>query len=886
MDMNGTRFATLWIILTVLCTGSVLAQDRDWPRTVTVEQGTVTLYEPQVDELTDDSVSFRAALAWRPEPGAEPVFGVGWFEADVVTNRFAGTVHPLALRVTEARFPADAPELQPSLAAALASPDVATGFSFSLAELQASLAGTQAERQASANLKTAPPKILYRDHPALLVTLDGAPVLREIENSPLEAVINTPYPLIHDGRYYWLNVADGVWYRSNKATGPYSWVSAPPRDVAVVVQADSEKAEAAGPASPSEPITAQNAPEIIVSTEPAELIVTNGPAAFVPLVDDLLVLRNSDDDVFMHVSGQDYYVVLSGRWYRAPSLNGPWSFQAADRLPPAFANIPLESEQADSRVYVAGTEEATEAVLDAQLPQTAAVARGYVDLDVVYDGNPEFVRVDGTDMLYARNTGSTVLRADGRYYLVEDGVWYVASGPTGPWEVAVARPDAVRYVQPSSPVYPVKYVYIYDYTPRVVYVGYTPGYLGSYVYYDTVFYGSGWTYRPWVSPRYYYPYQSTWGFHVNYNPWSGWGFGLSWYWGPFSFNYYAGGYWHQHHHWYHPHYSYWGPRGYRPYHGHYAHRKPGYGGHRPAPYQRHSNLYRDGRQHARVVRTHDRTPRTRDFYRPDIRASRQVADLNHGSQVKRSVPSARSKYIASAKPVRRADLKAKADRRDLAYRKPTTRTSSGARHDVGGDIGGAGSRERLAPVRPLKRETLNDLGKLKSKNDARRVNAPKDRRPGDAARGVPKARTPAQTTAPRTDLARRDAPVSRTLTPRQKVTPETSRPDRPTAPTRAAPKTSRQRTQPIRQPDRGSVPALKQRQAQVVPDYRAPQTSRPSAPARSVVRPPTRSAAPQRAPVQRAAPTPKSGRAAPTPKTGRAAPSRSAHAARPGKRID
>src|SRR5690606_7639290 len=136
-------------------------------------------------------------------------------------------------------------------------------------------------------------------------------------------------------------------------------------------------------------IPSGNAPEIVVSTEPAELIVTDGPADFVPLVDGLLVLQNSDDDVFMHVGDQQYYVVLAGRWFRAPSLDGPWSYRAADDLPPAFARIPDDSAQADSRVHVAGTAEAEEALLDAQVPQAAAVERGQVDIDVEYDGAPD-----------------------------------------------------------------------------------------------------------------------------------------------------------------------------------------------------------------------------------------------------------------------------------------------------------------------------------------------------------------------------------------------------------------------------------------------------------------------------------------------------------------
>jgi hypothetical protein len=834
--MNGTRFALIWMFILVFCTGSVLAQEKDWPRTVAVEQGTVTLYAPQVDELDDATVHFRSALAWRPEPGADPVFGVGWFEADVVTNRFAGSVHPVELRLTQTRFPADAPDLDDTLAAALARPGVATEFTFSLAALESSLAGTQAERQAAQGINTRPPKIIYRDRPALLVTLDGAPVLREIENSPLEAVINTPYPLIHDGRYYWLNVADGAWYQAKSATGPYAFASQPPADVAAVVRIEGA-GEAAAPAAPQEPITARNAPEIIVTTEPAELIVTEGPAAFVPLVDDLLVLQNSDDDVFMHVSAQQYYIVLSGRWYRARSLNGPWAFHAADELPPAFAAIPLDSDQAGSRVYVAGTEEAEEAVLDAQLPQTAAVERGTADIDVEYDGRPEFARVDGTDMVYARNTGSTVIRADGLYYLVEDGVWYVSASPYGPWDVSVARPGEVPVILPSSPVYPVKYVYIYDYTPDVVYVGYTPGYVGSYVYSGTVFYGSGWYYRPWISPRYYYPRHSTWGFHVSYNPWSGWGFGLSWYWGPFSTNYYAGGYWHHHRPWHHRHYSYWGPCGYRPSYGHYAHRRPGYGGHRPVPYQRHSNLYRDARQPARVVRTHDRTPHTRDALRPDVRAARKPGlaerrDLANAPYSR----AAKGKSPAAVQPVRRTDLAAKAAQRDRAVKAPQRKQPAPVRPDAKRDIARAGGSAAASPSRALKRETLADLGKLRAGKEPSKATRPDTRKTTrPAVRGAP----PAEDLAGRTTMAANGKP------PRQAS-------DAPSG--RSTGKASRQRTEPIKRStgatSRAQVqaqrpaPAPVQRQPQPTYRYTAPQPQRGSGPA-SVARTPSVTPAPQ-----------------------------------------
>ena len=678
--MNRSLKILMGALLILVSLGSALAQEDDWPRTLPLNQGMVTIYRLQVDEMNDDTIHFRAALAYRATADSEPVFGAGWFESRVEIDQPRRIVHPTDLKVTETRFPEGTDDVQAELSAALAQQSSAWNLDFTLDELEASLRTAQAETSATQGLNTAPPRIIYRDHPALLVTLDGDPVLREIENSPYEAVINTPYPLIFDGSQYYLNVAKGVWYRAGRATGPYQYEARPPVDIESMVNAGES---GAADEQPAEPVTAANAPEIVVTTEPAELIVTEGPAAFVPLVDDLLVLQNSEDDVFMHVSSQKFYIVLAGRWYQSSSLDGPWAYRPADDLPAAFANIPQDSDQADSRVYVAGTEEARDAVLDAQVPQTAAVQRGEVDIDVEYDGDPVYQPVDGTDLVYIENTGSTVLQSDGLYYLVEDGVWYVSSTPNGPWTVSTHRPAQVDNILPTSPVYNTKYVHVYDSTPNVVYVGYTPGYTGSYVYHNTLVYGSGWYYRPWISPRYYYPRYSTWGFHVNYNPWYGWNFGLSWGWGPFSVSFFSGGYWHHDHYWHHRHYGYWGPRGYRPrHHGHhgygrnrYAHGgygqggygRSGYGrneggGYPSDNYQRNSNLYRDGAQRARVADTRDKVPRMTGTGA----GSAKYASAN-GKRGQEYAKKNRQGY-QGAGPVSATDLRRKADVRDANYK--------------------------------------------------------------------------------------------------------------------------------------------------------------------------------------------------------------------------
>ena len=866
--MNRSLVNVLWVLLMFVSLPSVLAQDSGWPRTLPLEQGMVTIYQPQVDEMNGDVIQFRAALAYRATADSEPVFGAGWFESRVEIKQSSRIVHPVEMKVTETRFPAGTDDVQSELAAVLRQQSANWNLDFSLDELQASLETAEAESLAAEKLNTAPPQVIYRDHPALLISMDGEPVLREIENSKYQAVINTPYPLIFNGRHYYLNAAKDVWYRAADATGPYQYEASPPADITAMVKADEPDAAAE---RPLEPVTAANAPEIIVSTEPAELIVTDGPAAFVPLVDDLLVLHNSDDDLFMHVSSQKYYIVLAGRWYQSGSLDGPWAYQPAEDLPAAFANIPKDSDQADSRVYVAGTEEARDAVLDAQVPQTAAVARGEVDIDVEYDGNPEFEPVDGADLVYASNTGSTVIQSGGLYYLVEDGVWYVSSTPNGPWEVSAQRPLQVASILPTSPVYNVKYVHIYDSTPDVVYVGYTPGYTGSYVYHNTIFYGSGWYYRPWVSPYYYYPRHSTWGFAVGYNPWTGWNFGLSWGWGPFSVGFYSGGYWHHNHYWHHRHYGHWGPRGYRPRHyGHRGYGRDRYGyrghgrsdndrggnrrggaGHGPAPRQRNDNLYRDDQQRARIARTRDNQPRTPARRDRDSRQAYNTDPVDNRARI----PGGKSKAGRSRKePIRPSEMRAKADVRDANFEARNNRLLADnngrvyRQADRSPDLYAAsGKNNRQRTKRPANASTRQPSQTPVANKPARQRSAPAVQTPVRQSQPVATRKVTRQQAKPATRApVRQSKPATTRKVTRQQKKPAARATVRQSKPVNTgdrgrqrkspADKPTVQRSQPVtnhqqarRQPSRvAQAPAQKQNRSQPAPQPRSSAPARPA----------------------------------------------------------
>ncbi len=560
------RFVFLLVLLSFLIPPLVHSEVLNkWPRDIKVSSGSITIYQPQVESLEGNVLKGRAAVAFHASDDDSPVFGAAWFTAQVNIDRAQRTVHFETLEITDTRFPTENKKMKEEFSTAVQQGVKKGNLTSSLDELTTALAAVEQEQKRAANLNNKPPEIIYMDKPALLVAIDGKVMLQKIENSEYQAVANTPYPLFYDDKKdnWFLNTAATVWYSAKKSDGPWAFTDQPPAPLVEMVASketktgtDEQKAE-----DSATKITAENAPAIVIAHKPTELVVSTGKAEFTPLTDDLLSMSNTNSDVFMDVKSQKYYLIISGRWYKSKSMTGTWKYVEADKLPSTFSKIPKESKYADVRASVAGTDEAKEAVMDAQIPQTAAVKKGLVDIKVSYDGKPEFKKIDGTSLQFAVNCSETVIKTDKQFYLVKDAVWYISSAAAGPWTVSDQAPPGIDQVPPSSPVYNAKYVYVYDSTPDVVYVGYTPGYVGSYIYGPTIVYGTGYYYSPWITPYYYYPRPATWGFSVSYNPWTGWGFGMSWSSGPFRVGFYSGGGYHG---------RYWGgrhcygPRGYRP----------------------------------------------------------------------------------------------------------------------------------------------------------------------------------------------------------------------------------------------------------------------------------------------------------------------------------
>lgn len=529
---------------TFILTFNLYSGNIDWPKQIKTEKVKILIYQLQPESFVGDKLTARAAVSVTKTGESQPVFGAIWTEAKVNTDRESRTVTLVNIKITNVKFPAQGPNDNNEDFKKLLEEEIPKWeLEFSLDALLSSLQINEAEIKTSQNLNNNPPEIIYMKQPSVLVIFDGEPKFNPLEHSDLKQAINTPFFVVQDAgnNNYYLFGGD-FWYTTHDLLkGKWTNITEPPKEVKKLqeeFEKEAEKRQLQRQATQSQnnEDTIQNQPvkprvskpvesQIIIRTQPSELIQSDGEPDFAPVEGTkLLYMTNTDNDVFMTIENQQYFVLLSGRWYNSTSMNGPWTYIASDKLPEDFAKIPEGSEKDIVLASVAGTDAATEAVMDADLPQTAAVDRKEARCDVEYNGDPNFVQIEGTMISRADNTNSTVLLYDNTYYVCENAVWFTGPSPNGPWEVATAIPDEFQKIPPEDPSYNVKYVYIYDVQPDIVYMGYTPGYIGCYVYGPTVVYGTGWGYRGWYG-HYYYPRPFTWGFNMHFSPWTGWSMG-------------------------------------------------------------------------------------------------------------------------------------------------------------------------------------------------------------------------------------------------------------------------------------------------------------------------------------------------------------------------
>ncbi|WP_165836329.1 DUF3300 domain-containing protein [Taibaiella soli] len=515
--------STLLLLLCILISSEIFAQ---WPKDIPLKNGgKLTIYQPTGEDLKGDVLKGRTAISIRKDANSEPVFGAMWFDAYVQIDKAKRMATLTGAKVTNAKFAdsVSADNLK-KLSDLIAAEVPKWDLQYPLDELLTSI--NEEKELNDPDLKTDPPKIYYATKATSLVIIDGEPKVQQDKDMKMDRVVNTPFLIVKDpkdGKFYLYN--SGFWYKASSPTGSYEYVKNLPstiKDLDKVVKENEQKNKTDTKAEDKP----QNPTAIIVSTVPAELVQTEGEATYSVIEGtSLLFANNTLDDIFKNTGDQKTYILISGRWYSAAGLNGPWTYVPSDKLPADFARIPKGTEKDGVLASVAGTDEAKDAKMEAQIPQTAKVDRKKATCTVTYDGKPKFSKIENTDLELAENSSITVIKSGKKYYAVQNAVWFVSDKPDGPWKVSDDRPADVDKIPASCSAYNTKYVYVYDSEPDCVYMGYTPGYMGCYVYGPTVVYGTGWYYPPWYGAV-YYPRPVTFGFGFSYNPWTGWN--MSW----------------------------------------------------------------------------------------------------------------------------------------------------------------------------------------------------------------------------------------------------------------------------------------------------------------------------------------------------------------------
>ncbi len=494
-----------------------------WPRSYDVGNGRMVLFQPQFTEWTDfKTIDALVAAQYLKAPDANPLFGVIGLKGATSYDDDAGLIVIRDIAVTQLNFSGLAREDLKALALETGKLLPAGPITVPEARVTASLA-EQKRMTDVVGLKADPPRIVISTTPSILVQTEGEAVYAPVKGrAGLSFAVNTNWDLfrIDEGSALYLR-DDTHWLTASAIGGPWSAATALPPLLLNLPDDDWADARAA---LPPEAYEGGTIPKVITTDAPIEMILFKGEPTLqdVPRT-SLQWASNTESDVFFDKAGKQWYVLLSGRWFRAPSLDGPWTFATPD-LPAEFQNIPEDAPYNAVRAAVPGTSEAAEARLKASIPTTARVETGSITPNVAYAGDAQFAPIETTDLSYATNTTDTVIKVDQRYFLLQDGVWFVSDSPNGPWQLAREVPDAIYGIPPSSPLYNATYVRVYDTEPNAVWYGYTMGYLSGYLAWGTYVYGTGWNYPPyWYSgPGYaypiFYPRPVTWGIGAFYNP--------------------------------------------------------------------------------------------------------------------------------------------------------------------------------------------------------------------------------------------------------------------------------------------------------------------------------------------------------------------------------
>jgi hypothetical protein len=185
-------------------------------------------------------------------------------------------------------------------------------------------------------------------------------------------------------------------------------------------------------------------PRLILTQSPSILVNFDGEPIWSPIKDNELKFAvNTNWDIFQHGPTGLYYLRYDNSWFRATDLNGYWS--GAGKLPDSFNKLPDDDNWKDVSANLPG------AVI--KRPPKVYVSTDPTEL-IVINGEPEYVPVPNTGLLWIKNSESDLFRLgkDGPLFYLVAGRWFQAPGLGGHWTFATpSLPEDFKHISLEHP---------------------------------------------------------------------------------------------------------------------------------------------------------------------------------------------------------------------------------------------------------------------------------------------------------------------------------------------------------------------------------------------------------------------------------------------------
>ena len=507
---------------------STAPPDGAWPHVYTTTSGaTLEIYQPQIASWVNQKhIVAYVAVSYAPKGAAKPTLGTVKLESDTSVALDDRLVSFSELKIAEPNFPNAPREQLKSLVDEITTSVPLAARVIALDRVLASIDTSKIAPKNVEGVKADPPPMFFSSSPAVLVNIDGDPIWAPIAQNDLTSAVNTNWDLFQHGPTKTFYLRDNAsWLKASDLKGPWAPAGKLPESFAKLP--NDENWKDVKESLPGKSLSASQAPKVFVSTQPAEMILLKGKPSYVAVqgAAQLLWVNNTESDVFRMGNTGPVYVLVSGRWFSAPDFTGPWTF-ATLKLPEDFKKIPLEHPRSRVLASVPGTSQAAEAVLLAQIPQTAKVAKNLQAPEVAYQGGTaQFQPIEKTTVERAVNTDKDIFKVGDLYYMCFQGVWFMSRTATGPWAVTGDVPAAIYTIPVSSPSYPVTYVTVQESNNDAVVFATAAAFTGAMIAFGCVVWGTGYYYPPYVwyggGYPYYRPYYPSYGFGASYNPWTG-----------------------------------------------------------------------------------------------------------------------------------------------------------------------------------------------------------------------------------------------------------------------------------------------------------------------------------------------------------------------------